>query len=61
MRYSKRGTVEGQIKHEANLSALLVSRPYPSALSCGTARTGCAISIVVLMRGWIMRQYCFKM
>ena len=32
--YSTRGTVEGgPIKHKAKLSALLVSRPYPSAVS----------------------------
>ena len=50
-RYSTRGTVEEPIKHEAKPSALLVSRPYPSAVSRGTARTGHAISNLLLIHG----------
>ena len=32
-----RDTIEGPIKHEAKLSALLTLRPYQSAVSHGTA------------------------
>ena len=39
-----RGTAKGQIKHEAKLSALLVTRPFSSAVTCGNAQTSCAIS-----------------
>ena len=45
----RRGTVEGLVKHEAKPSALLVLRPYPSAVARGTARTGQAISNSLLM------------
>ena len=44
-RYSMRGTVEGPIKHEVKPNFfLLILRPYLSAVSSGTARTGHAIS-----------------
>ena len=46
-----RGTVEGPIKHEVKLCAVLVSRPYPSAVSRGTAQTGRPISNLLLMQG----------
>ena len=45
------GMVEGLIKHEAKPSALLVLRPYPSAVSHGTAQIGRAISNLLLTHG----------
>ena len=53
VRYSMRGMVKGLIRHEAKQSALLVSRPYPSA-SRSTTRTGHLISYLLLMHGWIV-------
>ena len=55
MRYSTRGAVEGLIKHMAKPSALLVSRPYPSAVSRGTARTGCVFVNLWVNTGAIPR------